>query len=127
MVPAAEFFNRSIDSVMLYMHSYKNKTYKRDIYTSFSCKSWGPPPLFFGRQLLCGTAMKRATAEGVHVIFFISFTQDRSFHTRDVAQRSNSSLGRHKRILVPGSGEARLSRKEARGALPAPNRAPQAR
>ena len=27
--PAAEFFNRSIDSMMLYMHNYKNKTYKK--------------------------------------------------------------------------------------------------
>lgn len=28
--PAAEFFNRSIDSMMLYMHNYKNKTYKKE-------------------------------------------------------------------------------------------------
>lgn len=45
MVPAAELFDRSIDSVMLVMHNYKNKTYKkRDIYTSFTCKTWGPLP-----------------------------------------------------------------------------------
>lgn len=71
--------------------SYKNKTYKRDIYTSLTCKSWGTP-LPSGRQLLCGTAMKRATMEGVHVIFFISFTQYGLFLTGDVTQRSNSSF-----------------------------------
>lgn len=45
MVPAVEFFNRSIGSVMLLTCTVtKIKLTKGDIYTRFTCKSQGPPP-----------------------------------------------------------------------------------
>lgn len=96
MVPAAEFFNRSIDSVMLYMHGYKNKTYKReDIYTSFTCKSWGPP---VGHQLLCGTAISVHPERGF-MLYFV-FLSHSITAVKCVSQRSNSIIRRQKIWLL---------------------------
>lgn len=96
MVPAAEFFNRSIDSVMLYMHGYKNKTYKReDIYTSFTCKSWGPP---IGHQLLCGTAISVQPERGF-MLYFV-FLSHSITAVKCVSQRSNSMIRRQKVWLL---------------------------
>lgn len=96
MVPAAEFFNRSIDSVMLYMHSYKNKTYKReDIYTSFTCKSWGPP---IGHQLLCGTAISVQPERGF--MLYSVFLSHSITAVECVSQRSDSIIRRQKIWLL---------------------------
>lgn len=96
MVPAAEFFNRSIDSVMLYMHGYKNKTYKReDIYTSFTCKSWGPP---IGHQLLCGTAISVQPERGF--MLYSVFLSHSITAVECVSQRSNSIIRRQKICLL---------------------------
>jgi len=96
MVPAAEFFNRSIDSVMLYMHGYKNKTYKReDIYTSFTCKSWGPP---IGHQLLCGTAISVQPERGF--MLYSVFLSHSITAVECVLQRSNSIIRRQKIWLL---------------------------
>lgn len=96
MVPAAEFFNRSIDSVMLYMHGYKNKTYKReDIYTSFTCKSWGPP---IGHQLLCGTAISVQPERGF--MLYSVFLSHSISAVECVSQRSDSMIRRQKLWLL---------------------------
>lgn len=91
--PAAEFFNRSIDSMMLYMHNYKNKTYKKgDIQTSFTCKSQGPP---VGRQLLCGTAISdRAARKGFVLmsLFHSHSTADFEWVTRIAIKSSGDRI-----------------------------------
>lgn len=108
MVPAAEFFNRSIDSVMLYMHGYKNKTYKReDIYTSFTCKSWGPP---IGHQLLCGTAISVQPERGfmLYSVFLShSITAVECVFTKEQFHYQKTE------DLAPGTSEFEFSRKAA--------------
>lgn len=113
MVPAAEFFNRSIDSVMLYMHGYKNKTYKReDIYTSFTCKSWGPP---IGHQLLCGTAISVQPERGfmLYSVFLShSITAVKCVFTKEQFHYQKTE------DLAPGTWEFESSRKAALTYLP---------
>ena len=113
MVPAAEFFNRSIDSVMLYMHGYKNKTYKReDIYTSFTCKSWGPP---IGHQLLCGTAISVQPERGFMLYSVISFTQ---YYCCRMCFTKEQFHYQKTEDLAPGTWEFEFSRKAALTYLP---------
>lgn len=85
--------DRSIDSMMLYMHNYKNKTYKKeDIQTSFTCKSQGPP---IGRQLLCGTAISdRAAREGFELLslFRSHSTADFKWVTRVAIKSSGDRI-----------------------------------
>lgn len=91
--------------------SYKNKTYKRDIYTSLTCKSWGTPlPSVWAPTTLwnCHEACNHGGGS-CYILYFVHtvwFVSHRWCHTKEQFQ----FFRRHKRMLGPAAWEAQLSR-----------------